>query len=326
MRILLKMPFGRQWMDAVETLRQAFPQIILAPEGPQAPVRLKDADAVVTGALTKDEIRTAEKLKIIFVPYAGVDALPLAEIQKRGIRVSHVHANAPFVAERALAMVLAFYGKILPYHEDLKRSQWHGYWAGGGVRDTWQSIRKRTCAVIGAGEIGKAIARHLKPFDCPVIGFKKHPEKDPPEGFDTITLDLWEAIAPSEIIFVSLPLTPQTHGILNASMLKKMQGKFIVNVGRGELIDEKGFFEALKEGVLKGAAIDAWYAYPGVGKPMRPPSKYPFHELPNVNLSPHVAGVTPEAATLNIEGTLRNIREYLNTGRPASEVDPGALY
>jgi len=105
-----------------------------------------------------------------------------------------------------------------------------------------------------------------------------------------------------------------------------MAGKFIVNVGRGELLEEKAFFESLKDGILKGAAIDAWYAYPGPGNARVPPSRYPFHELENVLLSPHVAGFTPEAAARNIEATIENIRAFLETGLPKWEVDLRAMY
>ncbi len=326
MHVCFKTPMGRRWQEALSPLKNAFPEVRFSECLPGDARGIENADALVAGELSREEIQAASRLKMVFVPYAGVDALPHSEIQRRGIRVCNVHVNAPFVAERAIALALAFYGKIISYHQDLKRCQWHGYWAGLGIKDTWSSIRDRSCAVIGAGKIGKCIARHLKVFECPVIGFKKHPVKDPLKNFDAVTSDLWEAVKESELIFVSLPLTPETRGIFNESILKQMAGKFIVNVGRGELLEEKAFFESLKDGILKGAAIDAWYAYPGPENRSVPPSRYPFHELENVLLSPHVAGFTPEAAARNIEATVENIRAFLETGRPKWEVDPRAMY
>jgi phosphoglycerate dehydrogenase-like enzyme len=249
MHIFFKTPLGRKWRAAINTLKEAFPDVSFSGSGTGEAADLENADAIVAGELTPEEIHAAKRLKMVFVPYAGVDALPLPELRRRHIRVANVHVNAPFVAERAIALALAFYGKIIEYHNDMKRGQWHGYWAGLGVKDTWESIRGRPCAVLGTGEIGSAIARHLKGFDCPVYGFKKHPPKTPLKEFDAVTLDLWEAVEKSEPIFVCLPLTRGTRGILDEWILKKMSGKFLVNVGRGELIDEKAFFEALKSGV-----------------------------------------------------------------------------
>ena len=98
-----------------------------------------------------------------------------------------------------------------------------------------------------------------------------------------------------------------------------MNGKFLVNVGRGDAVDEEGLYEALKEGILRGAAIDVWYQYPKGGETTAEPSKYPIHELPNVVLSPHLAGFTPQSARLNIEQTIENIRAFLKTGKAVFE-------
>ncbi len=326
MQLIFKFPSSRKWVDALEAIRQHHPEVTLSAGDSGGAKSLEKADALIAGELSAEDLQAAQKLKIVFVPYAGVDGLPLAEMRRRKIRVSNVHVNAPFVAERAVALALAFYGRIIDYHNDLKNFQWHGYWAGIGIKDTWQSIRGRACAVIGTGEIGKAIARLLKGFGCPVTGFRRSLPRAPMENFDSVTLNLREAVESSELIFVCLPLTRETRGILGESILKEMRGKFVVNIGRGELIAEKAFFESLRDGVLKGAAIDAWYAYPQRGASKGPPSKYPFHELANVILSPHVAGFTPEAAALNIEATVENIRAYLETGRPRFEVDLEAMY
>ncbi|MFH1242272.1 MAG: NAD(P)-dependent oxidoreductase, partial [Pseudomonadota bacterium] len=109
-------------------------------------------------------------------------------------------------------------------------------------------------------------------------------------------------------------------------ILATMKGKFLVNVGRGGVVDEEGLYQALKKGILKGAAMDAWYTYPEKGKTTAPPSRYPIHELPNVVLSPHLAGFTPQSARLNIEQTIENIRSFIETGKARSEVDPDLMY
>jgi phosphoglycerate dehydrogenase-like enzyme len=91
-------------------------------------------------------------------------------------------------------------------------------------------------------------------------------------------------------------------------------------------VDEEGLYRALRDGVLAGAAIDTWYAYPPKGATEGFPSRFPIHELPNVVLSPHVAGSTWEAVEMNAVQTLENVAEWLDTGTCRSRVDLKANY
>lgn len=314
------------WLERIERLRGEFPEVDFVTDKGIIDREIEYADGLVAGEISAKVLQDARNLKIIFVPYAGVDALPLDIIRNHSIRISNVHGNARYVAERAIALALSFYGKVIDYHDDLKNFRWHGFWAKASVEDTWDSIQGRTCAVMGTGEIGKYIAKFLKSFDCTVIGFKKRPVTDGIQFFDEITMDLNEALDKSELVFVTLPLTEETREMFSAKILATMKGKFLVNVGRGGVVDEEGLYQALKKGILKGAAIDAWYTYPEKGKTAAPPSRYPIHELPNVVLSPHLAGFTPQSARLNIEQTIENIRSFVETGKAISEVDPDLMY
>jgi phosphoglycerate dehydrogenase-like enzyme len=309
MKLVFYNKLNRFWLEKIEGLRHEFTHIDFITDADRVNGKVEDADAIVTGELTPALLRRFRNLKMIFVPYAGPDALPFEQIKARNIRVANVHGNAAYVAERAVAMALGFYGKIIDYHNDLKKFQWHGYWATGKLEDSWDSMQARTCAVIGTGAIGRYIAKYLKAFDC------------------RITLDLNRALEQSELIFITLPFTKSTKGLFSAKILSGLNGKFLINVGRGEVVDEDGLYRALKDGTLKGAAIDVWYAYPEKGKTtVAQPSKYPIHELPNVVLSPHLGGFTPQAARLNIEQTVENIRSYLKTGKALFEVDTELMY
>lgn len=326
MKIVFYYKLNPFWLENIENLRAEFGEVDFVTNREKIQEEMEGAQGIVAGELSLEVVRRARNLEIIFVPYAGVDALPLDYARDRKIRICNVHGNAHYVAERCIAMVLAFYGRIIDYHDDLKHSLWHGYWGGGGIKDTWESIRGKSCAIIGAGEIGKCIARYLKLFDCKVIGFRKRPIRESAEDFDEITLDLNTALDKAELVFVALPLTQETRGLLSANLLARMHGKFLVNVGRGGVVDEEGLYRALKNGTLKGAAIDVWYTYPGMGKPFGRPSGFPFEMLPNVILSPHLAGFTQQAAILNIQQTIENIRAYLRTGKALSEVDLSLMY
>jgi phosphoglycerate dehydrogenase-like enzyme len=326
MKVLFCNKLNPLWLDKIEGLRREFLEVDFVTDRQNVDSEIENADAIVGGDLSLELVKVAKKLSMIFVPYAGVNALPLEYIKERGIRVCSMHANAPFVAERAIAMALAFYGKLIEYHNDLRHQQWHGFWAKKSTGDTWESIQGRNCAVIGTGEIGKHIAKYLKVFKCRVIGFKKRPITERPAFFDQITLDLNEALEKSELIFVTLPLTEETNGMFSADILSRMKGKFLVNVGRGKVVDEEGLYRALRDGILKGAGIDVWYTYPEPGETVGKPSRFPIHELPNVVLSPHLAGFTPQSADLNIEATVENIKSYIKTGEVEFEVDPELMY
>jgi phosphoglycerate dehydrogenase-like enzyme len=323
-KIVFYTGLNRLWIERIEGLRREFSHVDFVTDKKRLEREIEEAHVLVGGHIPLGLIQRSRDLIMIFVPFAGVDALPLDHLRARGIRISNSHGNAPFVAERAVAM--AFYGRIIDYHNDLRHSRWHGFFAKRGIRDSWDSIRTRACAVLGTGEIGRYIAKYLKGFDCTVIGLKRHPEGKRIEHFDEITLNLDEALEKAELIFICLPLTKGTRGMFGADLLTRMEGKFLVNVGRGEIVDEEDLYESLKKGILKGAAIDVWYTYPENGRDERNPSGYPLHELPNVVLSPHIAGFTPRAAELNIAQTVENIRSYLHTGSPIFEVDLAMMY
>lgn len=326
MKVVFGNPLNRIWLESIEHLGKEFPDVEFIIERKDLDREMSHARALVAGSLSREQLQSCRDLEIIFVPHVGVNTLPAGEIGSRNIRVSNVHGNSRYVAERAMAMTLCFYGRVIECHEDLKNSRWHGFWVGKGVHDSWNSIQGRTCAVIGVGQIGKYLARYLKAFDCRVIGVRRRPDRDVPEGFDEISRDLDETVNKAELIFIALPLTERTRGLFSAEMLSHMRGKFVVNIGRGEIVDEEGLYRALKEGVLLGAAIDVWYNYPKGGEDIADPSRYPIHELPNVILSPHLAGFTPEAARLNIEQTIENVRSFLRTGNPVFEVDLKQMY
>jgi len=237
-----------------------------------------------------------------------------------------VHGQASSVAQCALAMTLAFYGRLVEYHNDLREMRWHGFWVGRGAEDEWHSLYGRRAAIFGTGAIGVALARLLKAFDCPVTGYRRRGGVPLPPHFDRIETDLAKAVADAELLFIALPLTPATQGLFTQELLLSARGKFLVNVGRGAIVDEEGLYLALRDGVLLGAAIDTWYTYPQGGATTGAPSRFPIHELPNVILSPHVAGSTRDGLGVRVAETLANITQWLETGRCRQRVDLGEMY
>jgi phosphoglycerate dehydrogenase-like enzyme len=329
LKVVFLNKLSEYWEPGLSELEKDFPDVtFIKNSNPENRKRLlESADAVITGRLSEEEVTSAEKLKIIFVPFTGLNGFPLKLIKERNILISNTHANAKFVAEKAVAMILALLGRVTEYHNGLKEGKW---FRSFDYSDTWESIQGKTCGILGYGNIGKNIAKLLKSFDCKIIGYKKHIVKEKKEEYlyaDEITDNLNEVISKSDIVFISLPMNRETKGLLSGKVLSAMRGKYIVNIARGEIVDEDALYYALKEKTLAGAALDVWYNYPGKNQdePVFPSHK-PIYELPNVVISPHKASNTKEAIYAMIDDTLENIRSYLNTGKTKNLVEKEQMY
>lgn len=317
MNILFLNKFNGYWKEKYLGLKKEFPDVeFTATFNPdERPDALKKADAVVTGRLLEKEIEQAAKLKVIFVPFTGLNTFPLEIIRKKNIIISNTHANARYVAERAVTLALSLLGRVVEFHNDLKQGKWNRSIEDD---DMWTTMQNRTCGIIGFGNIGINIAKFLKAFDCNVIGFKKYTDNSNTDNADEITGDLSYVLNKSDIVFVCLPSSGETKGLLSAELLMKMKGKYLINTGRGDTVDEVGLYNSLKNRILAGAALDVWYNYPGKKEEPVFPANKPFWELPNVILSPHKSSHTTPAVNAMIDDTVENIRLYILTGKPGN--------
>jgi phosphoglycerate dehydrogenase-like enzyme len=306
-------------------LEREFPEVkfIINPDPKDRLTLLKSAEAVVTGRLTDDELSEAKNLKIIFVPFTGLNNFPLNKLKERNISISNTHGNAKFVAEKAVALILALLGRVVEYHNELKKGYWFYLF---DETDKWISIQDKTIGILGYGNIGRNIAKFLKGFGCRIVGFKKHIEQDCDEYADEISNDITKIIEQSDIIFISLPLNEETKGLISADVLSKMKGKYLVNIARGAIVNEESLYNALKDGTIAGAALDVWYNYPGKKNEPVFPSNKPIYELPNVVISPHKASNTSGSIKAMADETIDNIRNYLRMCKTNNLIDKEHYY
>ncbi|MCP5515337.1 MAG: hydroxyacid dehydrogenase [Spirochaetales bacterium] len=324
MKILIQMNINSYMESKIEELKKAHKDLEVFTDTESAP--LPEIEIIAGGLLTEKLIQQASSLKIVFVPFVGVNHLPLELLKERGIRVCNSHGNDRFVAERVLALLLAFHGRVVEFHKDLENEIWHGFWAGGGAEDTWDSLYRKKVTILGTGAIGRQTAKMLSFFEADVTGYKKHSTSEVPEGFARISSSLEDAVKGADILIAAVPLTDETRGMVNRDIINLMKGGVILNIARGPVLDEKALYEALTDGTLKGACIDVWYTYPEAGNKVKAPGNYPFHKLPNVVLSPHVGGGTRTAFRLDIDLTFANISTYIRGGKVKNEVDITAGY
>jgi phosphoglycerate dehydrogenase-like enzyme len=148
---------GSFWTDRLESLRRRFPSHEIIIDSAASRKALSGLDAILGGRLDREIFEAATSLKAVFVPFTGLNHLPRELLLERGVRIFNVHGNAEAVAERALAMTLAFFGRLVEFHNALRGCQWHGFWVGRGHEDEWNSIYRRRCAILGTGAIGSAM-------------------------------------------------------------------------------------------------------------------------------------------------------------------------
>jgi len=317
MIVLILQKTNSIWEQHGKAFQKEFPEVTITDDRSL----LEKAEVIITTRLTESECLQAKNLKAVIAPMAGVDTLPLDCFRRRNIRLSNVHGNIHSVAERTAALVLAWFGRIISYHQDLQQNVWHGFWIGKGTEDTWESLMGKHCSILGAGMIGKEIALRLKPFGTVVGGYRRFPSYPPQYPFDVMYGDINEAIQMGEIIISVLPATEQTRGIIGKEQIAQMKGKVLVNVGRGDVVDEQALYEGLASGILRGAALDCWYAYPTKENPNTNPSRFPFSQLSNVVLSPHIAGFTRDSMVRSITEVFENLRRFAAAGDFLYEVD-----
>lgn len=159
-------------------------------------------------------------------------------------------------------------------------------WTGYNQNSQWLSLSGLSCGIIGMGEIGLNLINYLTAFNPKIITLNRYKNKFQNKFNVEFYDDISQVCHHSDIIFLSLPLTKDTFHIIDKEILFKMKDKYLVNVGRGELIKEEDLYLSLKENVLKGAALDVWYQYPQINRMVN----YPFQELNNLILSPHCSG------------------------------------
>jgi len=269
---------------------------------------LKDVTALVVRNRTKvtaEIIAAAPKLKVIARAGVGLDNIDIKAADAAGVVVvAGLGANAVSVGELTLGLALALLRNV-PGHDVATRD-------GGWVRTPGRELSGLTWGLLGCGATGLATSKLLQGFGCSVIGYDPYAK-----NLSNIELTTFEEVLKrSDVVSIHMPSTAETNGSINATSLVLMKpDAIIVNVGRGEVINEADLMAALKAKTIAGAALDV--------RTQEPPVKGEMEEIPNLILTPHVAGITKESQ-LRINQILTSNIELVLNSKPATHA-VGAL-
>jgi len=311
MRVLLVDPIDP---SGVNLLRQTA-EVVLCKEATFDGIRrdAREADAVITRSrLPDDFFDFAENTKAVTIHGSGTDLVPLAAATAHGVAVAHLPGvNAQSVAEYCVLAMLMLARSAFEITTKIRTHPWDESRALGAKA---REIATMTVGIVGVGAIGSRVAKICRNgFGMRVLGNQRRLDRLPPEA-DAAELD--RMVAQSDFVVVTCPLTPQTHHLFNANRLAGMKSSaWLINVGRGAVVEEAALVEALQKKTIAGAMLDVYEHY-------RLEPGHPLLSLENAVLTPHLSGTTQESrqrmGTAAAEETLR----MLAGERPRNFVNP----
>lgn len=326
--ILLSFQAARQLAPRIAQIFNGAPFKLVSPDemGPADAgneVSISFISRDVTGKSTKDAVtdtlqryydllRASSRLAWVHAHSAGADRPIYPELRRRGVAVTTSSgANADAVAQMALAGVLALNRRLPDILDAQQRRSWEPFLEARAPRD----LRGQTVVLVGVGPIGLEAARLFKMLHMQVIGIRRSDAPAPPCDCVLPLSRLDEALPLADWLVLACPLTEQTRGLITAERLARLPaGSHLINVARGEVVDEPALVEALENGALAGAFLDV-FAY----EPL--PANSPLWEKRHVIVSPHTAGHSSGHGEAVADIFLENLARWIQ-GRPMRNLVP----
>jgi phosphoglycerate dehydrogenase-like enzyme len=264
--------------------------------------RIRGAEIVInirsSCKFTENVFAQCEQLKLLSLWGTGTDNVDLAAAARHSVTVTNTPGvSAISIAEHCLTLLLAAARRIPRTDAEIRQGQWP---RGGGVQ-----MNGKTLGIIGLGAIGRRFAQVGAAIGMRVIAWTMHP--NPALGFTLVPIE--ELYRASDVVSVHLRLSAETRGMIGEREFAMMRSSAIfINTARGAIVDEAALLEALLTGSIAAAGLDVFEVEPL-------PAGHALTRLPNVVLSAHSAGVTPEALEAGLQMAVDNVFRFLE-GRP----------
>jgi D-3-phosphoglycerate dehydrogenase / 2-oxoglutarate reductase len=278
---------------------------------------LADSDGLVVRSETKvtpELMDAARRLRVIGRAGVGVDNINVGAATARGIVVMNApDGNTITTAEHAFALLVALARNIPQANASVKAARWER------KRFIGAELQGKTLGVIGLGRIGRAVAARARAFGMKIVGHDPFVAPDQARDLEIESAALDDVYARADFLTIHTPLTNETRGLIGAQAFAKMRpGVRIVNCARGGLVDEAALYQAIKSGVVAGAALDVFEQEP-------PPPDHPLLGLDEVIVTPHLGASTTEAQEGVAVTVAEQMRDYLLTGALRGAVNVPAL-
>jgi phosphoglycerate dehydrogenase-like enzyme len=268
---------------------------------------LRDAEIIVTWSLRPEQFTLAKQLRWIHSPAAAVHQLMFPElIQSNVILTNAREVHGPVVAEHVIAVVLAL-AKQIPQAVRLQQKRtwgqeimWHG-------SPRPREVAGATLGLVGLGSIGREVAKRASALGMRVIATRENPHKEKPDGVEQVypSAEINRLLESSDYVVLAAPTTSATAGLINAERLTHVKPEaFLINVGRGRLVDEAALASALRSKQIGGAALDVFEQEPL-------PADSSLWDLENLLLTPHSAGLTDKLWERHYALISENLHRYL---------------
>jgi len=267
--------------------------------------RIRDAEMVIniraTSKFTADVLAACPHLRLISIWGTGTDNVDLLAAKSRGVRVTNTPGvSAVAVAEHTLALIMAVAKQIVTVDRQVRDGKW--------PRAMVPQLRGKVLGLIGTGAIGREVAKLGRAIGMRVVAWTFHPGGDTAEwiGFDDV-------FRQSDVVSIHVRQSTDTSGLIRREHFDMMKpGAIFINTARGPIVNEADLIAALATNRIAGAGLDVFDLEP------LPPGS-PLYSLPNVVLTPHAAGITPETTEAGLALAIDNVFAFL-AGRPMNVV------
>lgn len=274
---------------------------------------LPDAEIVITAHWSQRLGAAATSLRFLQIPGAGWDKIDPLGIRP-GVLVANCYEHDTAIAEYVIMMCLALSRQLLEADRTIRMGVWRMFPAIG--YPFYPELGGRTLGIVGLGRIGRAVARLATAFDMQILAIDAAPI--PAALCQSLGLrlaggasDLDHLLTESDFVVIAAPLDTSTRSLFDARRLRQMKRTaYLINPARAEICVEKDLYEALRDRIIAGAALDPWWHYPKTDEVVAP-SEYPYQELDNVIMTPHASGSTDRMLERRMHVIASNIDRFL---------------